>query len=1584
MDKLLDFLDGWIERNGTLNSSDTDTLKKFMTGLGSEIDSLSVSPPAGSKRLILYGGWNGDVPMWQIAESAANSGQGYYYISQTEAGSVLNDDAVKAKINEICDYDSDLYDKIFGNPVNGTRNAYVVDGELSINDRVSKRLAQNASGDVTIWAPDCPTNKVLSDTELRSVLTNDNITSINGIPKQTFVDTYKKISGGSFESDPVKLNQNILDQVFSEIKQTRTAEYFDNVKTFYDVDGKVIGADTSKLVGGNEIIKPSNAVFETTIGERRQFKSNTELSNICSDFNKLSDLEKIQLGQLELDSRNYNVSKIKDSFSQYPSDIASKVKIYYNEKGVVVGIDTSSITGTTAMSKPSDAIFETSVYDNTLFMHDDTIGLLCPQYGALNDFEKMQLKQLELDSNMTDTSKMQNAFAQYSSDAVDKIKVYYNADGSVAGIDISSIKSGTAAMNKPSTSVFEATIGETRSFLSDTDMAGKYSDYDSMSNLDKLRARKGASIYASIGVDDLSTISSSKNLAAHLAKVGQNPSELDNVKVTIGDDAKITHVDISGNSTGDLPNTMSASKYKEIIDIPDDAIRANVPDFDTRTSIEKFSLKAQNCEFEDVAKLVKDVPLTDLEKSNYAAKIGKKVDDLTDIDLTNMKLGKAMANGDTHLHNSLLSKLDNFKAFNKIAKAAPYIGTAFEILQLGIAAYDVKNTYDVSGFDDAVVVATEHLASIGTDLLFDLGADALTVVCPPAGIILQAIDFLSGGAISGVLSDTAVTVVDLISGKLIAGSDGNDELQGNSLANTIFGAGGDDVINGASDNDFLYGEDGDDTIHGDAGDDIIYGDLDYDFFFDPFDGNNEYVGNDHLYGDDGEDYIYGGGDDEIEGGNDNDYLFGEDGIDTISGDAGNDYIEGGTGNDIIHGGTENDIIYGGIRDENSDIGMSDNSILSGDDELYGDSGDDYIFGGDGKDTIYGGEDNDYLFGEDGEDTISGDSGNDYIEGGKDNDELHGGAGDDVIFGGIRDTASETLASDDSVASGNDEIYGDEGNDIIFGGDGDDEIHNGDDNDELFGNEGDDTIYGDAGDDYLEGGNGNNHMYGGDGEDVFVGGEDTDYMYGEDGNDVFHGGNGPNYMYGGDGDDNFTGGEGYDYIKGGTGDDTMNGGNGYNEMYGGEGIDHIYGGNDNDYIDGGVDDDHLYGGNGNNEIYGREGNDNITDGDDASYIYGDEGDDIIHAGGGNDVIDGGTGNDFIQDDHGDDTIIFKAGYGVDTIWDAAGYNTIQLSGLDIASANFSRSGNDLTISFGGDAIILKQYYDFYNFNINGTDVSALINSLHGSDNDDWMSVSNTNGDSLYGEGGNDNLSGNSGNDSLYGGTGNDTLNGNDGDDILDGGEGNDWLYGGNGNDTYIFGKGYGNDTIEDWGGSSKVVFKDVNSNDVTVSNLWDSTLEMTVNSTGDKLTINGYKWNQGGYTFEFADGATGTVNRDTWELELNQPNTQEETANTDAAIACAEDKIQASADQLSNLYENDGLDLEMVQDEIHLYKDAANVAAAEEPDEPIADQTDVQVMLLTENMSAFGAEDNISDSMDQMDPTVDMSVMNQLLVATSVQ
>lgn len=58
------------------------------------------------------------------------------------------------------------------------------------------------------------------------------------------------------------------------------------------------------------------------------------------------------------------------------------------------------------------------------------------------------------------------------------------------------------------------------------------------------------------------------------------------------------------------------------------------------------------------------------------------------------------------------------------------------------------------------------------------------------------------------------------------------------------------------------------------------------------------------------------------------------------------------------------------------------------------------------------------------------------------------------------------------------------------------------------------------------------------------------------------------------------------------------------------------------------------------------------------------------------------------------------------------------------------------------------------------------------------------------------------DSLKGLGGNDTLLGSFGNDRLDGGTGNDVLKGGGGADTYVFGKGYGNDTIDNQDAASQ--------------------------------------------------------------------------------------------------------------------------------------------------------------------------------------
>ncbi|MCL4759576.1 MAG: hypothetical protein KJZ96_14675, partial [Rhodocyclaceae bacterium] len=71
------------------------------------------------------------------------------------------------------------------------------------------------------------------------------------------------------------------------------------------------------------------------------------------------------------------------------------------------------------------------------------------------------------------------------------------------------------------------------------------------------------------------------------------------------------------------------------------------------------------------------------------------------------------------------------------------------------------------------------------------------------------------------------------------------------------------------------------------------------------------------------------------------------------------------------------------------------------------------------------------------------------------------------------------------------------------------------------------------------------------------------------------------------------------------------------------------------------------------------------------------------------------------------------------------------------------------------------------------------------------------DVLIGGDGDDVLYGGEGNDALHGGAGDDWLDGGAGNDTLHGGAGNDWLRGGEGSDVYLFGRGDGWDTIDNY-------------------------------------------------------------------------------------------------------------------------------------------------------------------------------------------
>lgn len=162
---------------------------------------------------------------------------------------------------------------------------------------------------------------------------------------------------------------------------------------------------------------------------------------------------------------------------------------------------------------------------------------------------------------------------------------------------------------------------------------------------------------------------------------------------------------------------------------------------------------------------------------------------------------------------------------------------------------------------------------------------------------------------------------------------------------------------------------------------------------------------------------------------------------------------------------------------------------------------------------------------------------------------------------------------------------------------------------------------------------------------------------------------------------------------------------------------------------------------------------------------------------------------------------------------------------------------------------------------------------------------TGNDTVTGKGGDDTIYGYSGNDSLSGGAGNDTLYGNalfgdtgdktdnkkDGSDTLNGGSGDDFMNGGGGNDSYIFSADsgndkiqelYGNNTAEEYqgsGGSDKINFTDLKQSDISFQRPNAEDLTVTVNATGNTLTVLGAYSADTNYVVESYVFSDGTLN-----------------------------------------------------------------------------------------------------------------------------
>jgi Ca2+-binding RTX toxin-like protein len=536
------------------------------------------------------------------------------------------------------------------------------------------------------------------------------------------------------------------------------------------------------------------------------------------------------------------------------------------------------------------------------------------------------------------------------------------------------------------------------------------------------------------------------------------------------------------------------------------------------------------------------------------------------------------------------------------------------------------------------------------------------------------------------------------------------------------------------------------------------------------------------------------------------------GNDTVITAAGDDQVYGEGDDDALDGRGGHDRLYGGLGDDMLN-GDEVGALVGGNDYLDGGEGDDVLLGHAGVDILLGGVGNDYLEGDDQESQLIGNYGGDYLDGGAGDDELYGVGGSDLLIGG---DGNDFLLGDAALSQGGTVEAG--GADSLDGGSG---------NDWLDGQFGDDVLAGGLDNDTLNGGDGSDVLYGGDAGDVLSGDLRLVQATGLYNVDDYRGAGGEDLLVGGAGSDYLTGGEGADTLFGDEGDDILVGdydplripAKGMATLLTLGGDDVLEGGEGNDTLKGGVGDDTLDGGIGNDILDGDAGVDQLIGGLGNDALRGGEGDDGLDGGEGDDALDGGAGNDSIQAGAGNDRL--TAGLGSDTLYGEDGNDEL------ISGNEYFDSGHSILIGgMGDDRYVVDSALD------------AIAEEVDAGRDSVYSFVSYTLSDhveNLQTFGATSTATGNALNNILRGGT----VDGKAGDDTLSG-------------IRYIFGLGYGHDTITDINNSAAnnvVQFLAGVSPDQIQWQRSGNDLLISINGTTDTLSIPSFytvAFNQGDY------------------------------------------------------------------------------------------------------------------------------------------